>query len=56
MNELEVCGDDLLAIGFKPGQLLGNTLNKLLKLVREGRILNDKETLTEFAKLDLGEV
>lgn len=50
LKNMAVNGKDLISLGFKPGAILGNTLNKLLELVLEKPELNEKEILLGKAK------
>ena len=50
LKDLAVNGKDLIWVGYKAGKELGNTLNKLLQLVIEGRINNKKQVLLKRAK------
>lgn len=50
MKELAVNGHDLMEIGFKPGRVIGETLQKLLDLVIENPDKNEKEILLEKAR------
>lgn len=47
---LEINGDDLVALGFKRGIIIGNTLKKILEEVIEGALENKKELLIEVVK------
>ena len=49
LSELAVDGNDLLSLGFN-GKEIGNTLNKLLELVIEEKINNDKDALLKKCK------
>ena len=48
-ENLEIDGNDLLNLGFK-GKLIGETLDKLLLTVIEGKVKNNKESLITIAK------
>ncbi|MDP4120652.1 MAG: CCA tRNA nucleotidyltransferase [Bacillota bacterium] len=50
LKNLAVNGDDLLKIGFNSDEKLGITLNRLLKLVLEDQLENEKSVLLEAAK------
>ena len=54
LKELAVTGNDLSAIGIAPGKPLGELLKALLKMVMEGRVANEKETLLHAAQKLLG--
>ena len=49
LKDLAVNGHDLMALGFR-GQAIGQMLNRLLDLVLEEALPNDKETLLNEAK------
>lgn len=49
LKDLAVNGKDLIAIGYQPGKIIGVTLNKLLDLVMDDKIKNDREILLEKA-------
>ena len=49
LKDLAVNGKDLIGIGYKSGEELGNTLNKLLQLVIDGDCPNEKEKLLQEA-------
>lgn len=49
-NQLKIKGDDLIALGFKPGREIGELLNTLLDMVLEKPQLNNKDTLINIAK------
>ena len=50
LKMLAVNGNDLVALGYNPGTILGDTLNALLQKVLEQPSLNDKNTLLTLAK------
>lgn len=50
LKELNINGSDLIGIGYQPGKLLGNTLNRLLEEVLKNPELNTKDTLLAMAK------
>jgi tRNA nucleotidyltransferase (CCA-adding enzyme) len=50
VKELALTGSDLLALGFKPGKLIGDILNHLLDAVLEKPELNTREQLIELVK------
>lgn len=50
LSDLEINGHDLINIGFKQGQDLGVCLKKILNLVIENKLPNDKDILIEYAK------
>jgi tRNA nucleotidyltransferase (CCA-adding enzyme) len=51
VKTLAVCGDDLIAIGYKQGRVIGDTLNILLSDVMSEKIPNEKEKLLERARM-----
>ena len=50
VKELAVSGDDLIALGLKPGPKLGAKLKELLEIVLEEPEKNTKEYLTGCMK------
>lgn len=50
LKDLAVTGQDLIAMGVKPGPELGQLLGELLEIVLEKPEANDKEKLLEIAK------
>jgi tRNA nucleotidyltransferase (CCA-adding enzyme) len=51
LGDLAVDGDDLLAIGFRPGPDLGRALQELLEIVVDDPSMNDRDRLLEHAKV-----
>jgi len=51
LKSLTVKGDDLIALGYKPGKEIGEQLQMLLDAVIDGAMPNDKDTLLEFVRL-----
>jgi hypothetical protein len=49
LKDLAVNGKDLMALGFPAGKQLGACLNRLLELVLEEKIPNEKEALLRQA-------
>lgn len=49
-SDLALCGDDLLALGYKPGPELGRTLTYLLEIVLADPARNDREALLKMAR------
>ncbi|MDO4552681.1 MAG: HD domain-containing protein [Bacillota bacterium] len=49
-KDLAVKGDDLLAMGMEPGKALGRMLDRLLELVIEEKLPNEKDTLLNWAE------
>ena len=49
-RDLQVSGNDLLALGFAPGPKLGQCMDRLLELVQDESIPNEKDALLEKAK------
>lgn len=50
LRDLAVNGEDLMDIGYTQGKELGDTLRRLLSLVIEGKVENDRDKLLEIAK------
>ncbi|HHV09360.1 MAG TPA: CCA tRNA nucleotidyltransferase [Clostridiales bacterium] len=50
LKELNVNGNDLIAIGMKPGRQVGEILAYLLEQVLENPGLNDRDTLLDMAR------
>ncbi|MEG0662708.1 MAG: HD domain-containing protein, partial [Anaerovoracaceae bacterium] len=50
LKDLDLSGKDLLAAGVPQGPLIGETLNRLLNEVMEGRLSNKKEILLKNLK------
>ena len=50
IKDLAINGNDLIALGMKPGKEMGETLKYLLDKVLENPELNEKETLIELVK------
>lgn len=50
LSMLDINGKDLIALGYKPGKSLGNTLDYLLDQVLEDPSLNHKNILEELAR------
>ena len=53
LKELDISGDDLIEIGFKPGKDVGDTLNKLLQEVLKEPFKNKKNWLLNWARKEL---
>lgn len=51
LKSLAVKGDDLIALGYKPGREIGEQLQTLLDAVIDGALPNDKDTLLSFVRL-----
>ena len=51
LKSLAVKGDDLIALGYKPGKEIGEQLQILLDAVIDGALPNDKNVLLEFVRL-----
>ena len=54
IKELAVNGGDLISVGFKAGQEIGDLLEELFDAVLRDPSLNDKEKLLEMTKLHKG--
>ena len=52
LSDLAVDGDDLIAIGFRPGPDLGRALQELLELVVDDPTMNERDRLLEHAKVE----
>lgn len=52
VKDLSVDGHDLMALGYAPGPALGKELEKLLQLVQDEALPNQRETLLEQATRD----
>ncbi len=52
LRDLAVKGDDLLALGYRPGKELGEALARLLDAVIDGDLPNEKEALLESLKTE----
>ena len=50
VSTLAVNGNDLIAIGMKPGKEIGDVLNQLLEQVIRGKLENDREALLAYVK------
>ncbi|MBO4382831.1 MAG: CCA tRNA nucleotidyltransferase [Clostridia bacterium] len=48
VSDLEVDGEDLIALGAKPGPALGELLEELLRLVMEETLPNDRSALLDY--------
>ena len=53
LKDLAVNGKDLITIGYKPGEEIGEVLNNLLDSVISGEYINEKEKLLEIAEMRL---
>ncbi|MBO5317841.1 MAG: HD domain-containing protein [Oscillospiraceae bacterium] len=53
VRDLDVDGKDLIAIGFAPGKQLGQMLERLLELVQQEELPNEKAALLAAAKEEL---
>ena len=51
LKDLAVDGNDLMALGFR-GKAIGSTLNRLLELVLDEQLPNERAALLEAAKLE----
>ena len=52
VRELDIDGNDLMSVGYRQGPEIGNELRRLLGLITDGEIENERETLIEQAKRD----
>lgn len=53
MSQLAINGKDLINLGIKEGKIVGRVLNKLLNIVLENHLLNEKNILIDFAKKEI---
>lgn len=53
VKDLAVSGNDLLALGLKPGAAVGETLSRLLDLVLDEEVPNEKGTLLAAARKEM---
>ncbi len=49
LNQLDINGNDLISIGYKPGKFIGETLNKLMEIILDNPHLNNKPYLMSKA-------
>ncbi len=56
LQDLKICGDDLIRIGISDGILIGRILKKLLYLVIDEKCENSEETLIKTAKMLMEEI
>lgn len=54
MKDLAINGNDLIAIGYKPGKELGNILNTLLQMVIDDEINNNKDEMIAYLCVKAG--
>ena len=47
LKTLKITGNDLIELGFE-GKEIGNILTNILKLVIDGGLINDKESLLKY--------
>ena len=50
VTDLDVNGEDLITMGIEKGPQIGYILNKLLDIVIEDPLMNDKDKLIEKAR------
>ena len=53
VKDLAVSGNDLLALGLKPGPAVGETLSRLLDFVLDEETPNEKEALLAAARKEM---
>ena len=53
LKDLDISGDDLIKIGFEPGEKIGEVLNKLLDVVMKEPFKNKKNWLIAWAEKEL---
>lgn len=51
VKDLAINGYDLIAIGYKPGKIMGEKLKELLEFILEEKEPNDKDRLLELSKI-----
>ena len=56
IQDLKICGDDLIELGIKDGVLIGRILKKLLYLVIDEKCENFKKSLIKTAKMLMEEI
>ncbi|KXK26645.1 MAG: CCA-adding enzyme [candidate division WS6 bacterium OLB20] len=49
ISDLSISGEDLKQMGISPGPVMGNILNRILDMVIEEPILNERDTLLKIA-------
>ncbi len=50
VQQLDIRGEDLIALGMEPGKALGEMLHTLLDAVVEERVENEKQALTALCR------
>ncbi len=50
LKDLDINGEELIELGFKPGKIIGEILNELVEMVIEDTKLNSKEKLISYVK------
>lgn len=50
MSDMRLRGADLLALGMRPGPAVGEMLRDAFRLVVDGELVNDRDTLVAFAE------
>ncbi len=51
LKDLSIGGNELISIGYKPGRLIGETLTRLLELVIDGKVENERSKLLSWANI-----
>lgn len=54
LKDLAINGNDLIQLGYERGKSIGMMLKHLLEMVIDGIVVNEKESLLEIAKENLG--
>ena len=53
IKDLAVNGNDLISVGMNPGPGMGELLDKMLSLVMDGELQNEREELLDYARYAL---
>lgn len=53
IKDLAVNGNDLISVGMNPGPEMGELLDKMLSLVMDGELQNEREELLDYARYAL---
>lgn len=53
IKDLTVNGNDLISVGMNPGPEMGELLDKMLSLVMDGELQNEREELLDYARYAL---
>lgn len=52
-SHLSISGGDLISLGMNPGKEIGSLLDKLLEMVTDGELENNRQVLEAYAKEDI---